>query len=99
MFVGSEKIIGLESGEMARISVSSPLLEAPTAHFDAIVRALGAEYNFELDRFTIDCNEVEDLDEITIQIYLDDGPTEYFPVWPGNFFAKKVRLDELKTEF
>ncbi|KAH7704270.1 Protein ASP-1 protein5, partial [Aphelenchoides avenae] len=89
VMVGSENIIGLESGKMARISVSSPLLEAPTAHFGAIIRALGAQYNFELDRFTVDCNEVENLPEITIQVYLDDGPTEYFPVWPNNFVAKK----------
>lgn len=52
----------------AKIALSFPLLEVPNAYFRKIVGALGGEYDFELDRYTVDCGKVVSLPRVNITI-------------------------------
>ncbi|KAH7664930.1 aspartic protease, partial [Aphelenchoides avenae] len=52
----------------AKIALSFPLLDVPNAYFRKIVGALGGEYDFELDRYTVDCGKVVSLPRVNITI-------------------------------
>lgn len=68
--VGSKTIF--TGGNVAHIAVASPFLQVPTGwrFFKQIMSALNAQYDFELDRYTVDCGKTQSLPGIRIALGL-----------------------------
>ncbi|KAH7669970.1 aspartic proteinase 1, partial [Aphelenchoides avenae] len=68
MNVGSKRIVG--GLETAQISTASPLLLVPSidTYFRDIIRALGAQFDDDVDLYTVDCGKVGSLPAIDITL-------------------------------
>lgn len=74
----------------ASVSLSSPYLGVPYAYIHKLVAAIGAEYSFKLDLYTVDCKKVDDLPPIILVV--GQGFTYTWNVLPRDYVVNKVRL-------
>ncbi|KAH7703308.1 ASP-1 protein [Aphelenchoides avenae] len=70
------------------ISIASSMLIVPSAVFDGLIRPFHAEYNFDLDLYTVDCGRVASLPGVTISI--DAGINGFTYTVPAEKFVAKV---------
>ncbi|KAH7719656.1 ASP-1 protein [Aphelenchoides avenae] len=71
----------------ASVSLSSPYLGVPYAYIHKLVAAIGAEYSFKLDLYTVDCKKVDDLPPIILVV--GQGFTYTWNVLPRDYVVNK----------
>ncbi|KAH7698228.1 hypothetical protein AAVH_34683, partial [Aphelenchoides avenae] len=86
--VGTYTAYNLEQSAKVPISIASPMLIVPSAVFKALIGAFDAEYNFDLDLYTVDCAGVASLPGVTISI--DYGANGLTYTVPAKNFVTKV---------
>lgn len=86
MKVGSKPVYSNPAN--ATVLLSSSYLGVPYPYMRKFVGAIGAEYNYLLDLYTVDCKKVEALPPITFEV--GQGFTYAWNVWPLDYVVKKV---------
>ncbi|KAH7711739.1 Protein ASP-8 [Aphelenchoides avenae] len=63
-------------GKNVSLETKSPVLELPLATFRPLVKALGAEYDFASDGYTVNCDKVSSLPSLSIRLRDPLNPTK-----------------------
>ncbi|KAH7703307.1 aspartic protease, partial [Aphelenchoides avenae] len=89
--VGSKTVYSLQSrSDTVSITVASPMLIVPSDVFDAVIRSFYAEYDFELDLYTVNCARISSLPAIKFNIGDDQTPNVLEYAVPADKFVTKV---------
>ncbi|KAH7720971.1 Protein ASP-8 [Aphelenchoides avenae] len=73
---------------VVEISAESPVLVLPTVYFRLFVKVFGAEYDFELDTYTVDCAKAKSLPEIHFTVGDPSHPQFDYTVPPAQFVVR-----------